>query len=117
MSELVTLSDYYLQDVPKGTLFLPSDPIFDSETKVEPGVFINRYIINEPLLIKAVLSISSDSIPTLADLVQVELYITISYFVGNFSFACYIFVSTSGFGICWRGEVNQFSDAAPQSCE
>ena len=112
MSGLVTLSDYYLQDVPKGTLFLPSDPIFDSDTKVEPGVFINRYIINEPLLIKAVLSISSDSIPTLADLVQ----ITISCFLGNFSFACYIFVSTSGFGICLGG-VNQFSDAAPQSCE
>ena len=88
MSELVTLSDYYLQDVPKGTLFLPSDPIFDSDTKVEPDVFINRYIINEPLLIKAVLSISSDSIPTLADLVQIELYITISCFGGNFSFAC-----------------------------
>ena len=42
MSELVTLSDYYLQDVPEGTLFLPSEPIFTPDAGAEPGVFINR---------------------------------------------------------------------------
>ena len=43
MSKLVSISDYYLQDVPEGTLFLPSSVTSLPDEFSIPSLLVNRY--------------------------------------------------------------------------